>query len=206
MILTTHDTEFISHVKHECRRHGVKLVLSDKRYFSDEAQTYGGYFSHSDKELAVADIGNSYNMLTTLVHEFSHMEQWIYDDPTFTHRLRGGHESTAILNNWLMGQQYNKNTIRSAVAIIRECELNCERRTIANIKKYKLSIDTRRYARNANAYILFHHYVLLKRKWDFDKFPLHNSYLVDQMPSDMDTLDYSHFDPCYKMLFEAFSE
>lgn len=206
MILTSHDTDFISHVKHECRRHGVKLVLSTKSYFSDDAQSYGGYFNHNDKELAVADIGNNYNMLTTLVHEFSHMEQWIYDDPTFTHRLRGGHESTAILNNWLMGQSYTKNTIRSAVAIIRECELNCERRSIANIKKYKLSIDTKRYARNANAYILFHHYVLQKRKWDFDRSPLHNSYLVEQMPSDMDTLDYTHFDQCYKLLFEAFSE
>lgn len=198
--------DFIQHVKRECKRHGIKLLLTTETLFDDGVQTYGGYFDHLSKILAVSDISNNHNMMTTLVHEYSHMEQWIYNEPTFTHRLRGGYESTVILSQWLQGHSYKKSTIRNAVTIIRECELNCERRSLDNIKKYNLSIDIKKYTRYANAYILFYHYVLLKRQWDFTHSPLNNLNVIDQMPSNMDTLDYSKFDPFYKMLYDEVSK
>ncbi len=48
-------------------------------------------------------------------------------------------------------------------------EFDCEKRTVAKIKKYNLPIDIKDYIQKANAYVWFYTAVLNKRQWDGTK-------------------------------------
>ena len=104
--------DFLQHVKRECRRYKINLVLTEDECFHSNGQSYGGYFTHVARELGVTHLNSEHLFISILVHEFSHMEQWIDEDPTYTQHLRGGHESSTIMDNWLNGVEYEFNTIK----------------------------------------------------------------------------------------------
>lgn len=193
---------FLHHVKSECRRYNIKLILTVDDCFNTNGQSYGGYFSHTTHEMGITQLNHSYIFTSILVHEFSHMEQWIDNDPTFTQHLRGGYESSTIMDNWLDGTEYEYKTIKTAIDLIRNCELNCERRAIKNIKKYKLDFDENNYAQSANAYILFYNYIITKRRWEYVEPPTEIEEIVNAMPTDLYSLDYTILLPKYKILFD----
>lgn len=189
--------DFLSHVKRECRRYGIKLILSKHDRLVVDNHTYGGYFD--TKELFVSN-GTETWIISTLVHEFSHMEQWIDNDPVFTHRLRGGYESYDIMDKWLDGNTYKSITVKSAVGLSRDCELNCDRRAIENIKKYKLNLNIEKYCQESNAYILMYNFAKKIRQWEFKKSPLDDR-IVNHMPTDLVSLNYDTLPREYEELY-----
>jgi len=193
---------FLQYVKSECRRYNIKLILTEDDCFKVNGQSFGGYFAHTIPEMGITQLNDDFAFTSTLVHEFSHMEQWIDDDPTFTQHLRGGYESSTIMDNWLSGTEYEYNTIKTAINVIRDCELNCERRAIKNIKKFKLNFDEENYSQSANAYILFYNYIMTTRQWEYVKGPTEIDEIIDAMPTDLYTLDYTILLPKYTELFD----
>ena len=81
--MTHNEKTFIKHVKNKCKEHNVKLILKNTKKIKIWDKTYvGGYFndiSTTKGELVCATNNTEY--LNLLVHEFSHMEQWIEKTP-----------------------------------------------------------------------------------------------------------------------------
>ena len=190
---------FISHVKRECRENGIHLLLSKKDVLRDGIHTYGGYFDET--KIAVSNGSESW-IIRTLAHEYCHMLQWAEDDPVYTKtRVRGGQDSILIMNKWIEGNEYKKSTINTAMSLNRDCELDCERRTVEVIKKFNLHIDINKYIQSANSYILAYNYVKRVRTWNF-KGSIYDKAIVNEMPMDLYSIDYNRLANKYKKLFD----
>ena len=190
---------FISHVKKECRKNGIRLLLSKKDILRDGIHTYGGYF---DEEKIAISSGSESWVISTLVHEYCHMRQWIDKAPEYTNiNIRGGNNSILIMNNWIEGTEYKKSTIHTAMSRNRDCELDCERRTVEAIREFKLHIDINNYIQVANSYILAYNYVKLVRTWNFIG-SVYDKEIVSEMPTDLYSLNYNRLPNKFKKLFD----
>jgi len=163
--------DFLNYVRMECKKHGVKLRLSNhKRVRSDGYCS--GYFSADPPELAVAR--KSKEFWPVLVHEFCHMQQWLEDaDVWINGTTSNGTDAWALMVNYIGGHDYDQDEIDQAFSIIIRCERDCDQRAVKMIKKYNLPIDTDRYIRQSNAYHYFYHIVKETRKW-YGKEPIYS--------------------------------
>lgn len=193
---------FVQHVKAECRRFKIKCIFSPyDKIFIDNAN-YGGYFDNYERKLVVTN-GSERWIISTLVHEFSHMEQWIYEDPIFFGTLRGGYCSLRVMDEWIEGKEFAPSTITQAVSMVRDCELDCERRALVNIAKYNIHLNIEHYCQEANAYVLSFNYVKKYRKKDFENSQLDDR-IVKLMPKDLDSMDYTTLSKTHEKIFNRY--
>jgi len=102
-----------------------------------------------------------------LMHESSHMDQYIENDPTWVNNL--GLEQT---DKWIDGDDgVDLNIISEEIRTSMDVEINCEKRTIEKIKKFNLEdiLDIDEYIQKSNAYILF--YLWMKKCPSPSKYP-----------------------------------
>jgi hypothetical protein len=116
----------------------------------------GGYFDGDGKVLAVATGRMEDSWLGVLLHEYSHLTQWIEDAPVWR-------DCRYDMWRWLDGARIRNPS--ESVRTVQEVEADCERRTIRLARELEAPIDLERYARAANAYIHFHNVIADKRKW-----------------------------------------
>ena len=178
--------QFIKFVRRECKRHNVEFNLINEEVIRDEdGTTYGGYFSHDPAELAVATKVLYKDLLSILAHEYCHMTQWIDKSPYFSGHKR--FDSWDIVHRWLNGEDFKKTTVKKSINTVRDCELDCERRTIEIIKKHHLPINIEEYCQEASSYIYFHNFMKITRKWEYKRTP---KVITSKMPTTLDG-DYS---------------
>jgi hypothetical protein len=180
--------DFVAHVKKELKEANGIVRLAKTKYVKTPLRCCG-YFSHDpDVEIAVAMYNPMNKWISTLCHEFSHFEQWKSDCAAWRKAFTvDGGDHGSIMDEWLMGKDYDTKTITNVIHSMRRLELDCERRTIKNIEKFNLPIDLEEYCREANTYIHFHNYVLATRKWyKTDKCPYNIPEILDKMPSRLD--------------------
>jgi hypothetical protein len=184
---------FLKHVRLECKRYSINLrIVPGEHLTGDDGSIYGGYFQEDPLEIAVANRSDQTLYLHVLVHEFSHFEQWRDREPIYYCKYRNT-SADSIVNRWIAGENFAESTLDNCIAIVRDMELNCERRSIQNIIKYKLPIDIERYARCASAYVHFYNYMRISRRWNCkDNKSIYSiSDIISRMPSNMDG-DYSN--------------
>jgi hypothetical protein len=162
----------------------MKLKLVKTEFFDDENNVSGAYFLEDPLEIGVSTKINYVDFLTTLVHEFSHFEQWRDDSPYYIRGYKG--LDGDILARWLNGEDFKKSTIKECTAIIRDCELDCERRAIANIKKYKIPIKINDYCKRAAGDIHMYNFVNFSRRWNYRRFPCDIAQILKVMPNNLD--------------------
>lgn len=120
-------------------------------WYDDENKKEGGR-----KELFVA-CGRE-DWLQIFTHEYCHFTQdedgmfKDFDEDEFWKWLEGKREMTP-------------EEVQSYMIASRELEADNERRTMAMIEKYGLSIEQAGYAKRANSYCLFYNTVARDRKW-----------------------------------------
>lgn len=114
-----------------------------------------------NKELRVATGGDVDVWLGVFVHETCHLDQGMAR-PEWMERCE---EGVGIIDEWLAGKNFQKKKVVDAINRVIELEWDCERRSIAKIKKYKLPVNLKEYAQMANAYIIGYHWTLANRKW-----------------------------------------
>ena len=182
---------FIKHIRHECKRYGMKFILVHQDGFKcdDEDTSCGGYFSSDPLELGVATMVNYKDFLSGLVHEFSHFEQWRDESPYFLKEYKGM-DAGNVLFHWLQGKEYKKETINTCIDIIRDCELDCDRRAVENIRKFKLPLGIKEYCKKSSGYIYFHNFVKISRNWEYKNYPSCIPQIYNKMPDNLDG-DYS---------------
>ena len=133
--------------------HAVKVPLDNRGYVS-------GYFDDYSKKLHVAR--NSPIWLSVLVHEYCHFLQW-ENDVSVWKKFEKNYkhwETWVDKRKNLSEKQLNKEFLA-----VRNLELDCEKRAVKIIKKYKLPINVKDYIKNANSYIYFYSYVKKFRTW-----------------------------------------
>ena len=187
--------QFIRFVRSECKTYGVKLSLKKRKYLVlSGSMRCSGYFDDYNKELAVAM--EHPEGLSTLVHEFAHLTQWV--DNCEAWRKLG--DSLNKLHDWLEGKEVKG--IKKALARARDLELDNEKRAVKLIKEWNLPIDTKRYTQKANAYVQFYNWMYFTRRWCTVKnSPYRNPKIYGEMPT-IFNMNYKEMSDKYKKVFE----
>lgn len=165
---------------------GVTVTLSPKTnvVYPFDGSLVSGFFDQEERLLSCA-CGRK-DWMEVFVHESCHMDQWIEGCNAWVN----GVQSVDDYFEWLDGKEC-KN-IEQVVINAAMLEADCELRSIKKIKDYDLDIDTRRYAKKANAYVYFYLYSLNTRRWyDPEKKPYDDHWLLSQCPSEIDLASLS---------------
>jgi len=143
---------FVSNVKRRCKNNGVELVLSPSRTvvltdtFSSDCS---GYFDGEDKALVVACGKPFEDWIEILIHEYSHMEQWLTDS-----RWKHWEDTCLALWDWMdKARMLNSTQLNNVIDSMIELERDCEVRALNNIKKWNLPINKSMYKRKSNLYL-----------------------------------------------------
>jgi hypothetical protein len=172
--------QFVAHVKRRCKVNKIELVLSPSRnvVITDTFSTdCSGYFDDVDKTLVVACGKPFEEWIEILIHEYSHMEQWLTDD-----RWEYWGECCQKLWEWLDRETImNTAQLNKVLDGMVELERDCELRSLANIDKFNLKISKAAYARKANLYLYSYRMIPIIKK--FPSGIYENKSLVDMCPS-----------------------
>ena len=156
--------QFVANVRRRCTVNGIELMLSPSKnvVITDTFSTdCSGYFDEVNKVLVVACGKPFKEWIEILVHEYSHMQQWLTDD-------RWGHWTDCCLDlwDWLDGEkELDEVQIRKVIDGMIDLERDCEIRAMENIRRWGLPINKTRYARKANLYLYSYRVLPLIRKF-----------------------------------------
>jgi len=157
--------KFISDLEQKCSEHNINLLTPNTpgvQYPYGNTLT-NGYFDSDNRVLACATGKELNQWLPILIHEASHMDQYLENDPVFTDLL--GLDETFKWNEGSEDVDFNKinNEIASSIAV----EVDCEKRTVEKIKQYGLEfvVGIEEYIQKSNAYVLFYLWMKKNRTW-----------------------------------------
>jgi hypothetical protein len=160
---TSYD-KFVEDTKKTAEKNGVTIRISQQfLVYTHPEDKVGsaGYFSDELKELAISTYDTKRWMML-FVHESCHMDQW-------TEKRKFWNTSTSGITTYF--EYLNKNVELSERDVIKytqiaiNLELDCEKRSIKKIQKYKLPIDIKEYKKRANTYLYGYLYCAGKRQW-----------------------------------------
>jgi hypothetical protein len=138
-------TAFFNDLLRICRENNFSISLNDK--------VGGGCLGRFDYHRKKLQVGKEKNWLSTLIHESCHLDQWV-ENP----------KCIEDLNCDIRGIVSKKSKVsRNALLPIIELELDCDKRTVAKIKKYELEgeIDLPLYIQDTN-HLMFCYYVMFR--------------------------------------------
>ena len=174
--MTSNDRKFVQYVKEQCAMYGIKCIIRPVKYvkLSRNIQC-GGWFDETEKVLVCAS--NRPDFLQILVHEFSHLTQWVEQCEPWLKGING----IGYVDEWLSGKDVPN--IRKHLAYSRDLELDNEKRSVKHIKKFGLSIDIEDYIRRANAYVQLYNWMYYTRRWSTNSnSPYRNPRIIAAMP------------------------
>lgn len=196
---------FIDHLKNFAKENNIKLFLSpEKGVILGEGSNIlcNGYFDGENRLLACAMGKDISYWLLILLHESSHMDQFLENDPAWTNNI-----GLVQTDEWLAGKDdVDLNVISEEIRTSIDIELDCERRTVEKIKKWSLDkiIDIEEYIQKGNAYILFYLWMKKNRSWyTLGKEPYNIDEIVSTMPKTFD-IDYTKLEPKIEEVFDKY--
>lgn len=146
--------KFFKHVIKTCKENKVKFFLDP----DDDSNNCRGSFNDIDKELRVTLVDDNEGWIGVLVHEYSHLEQWLEQSPIYVAKYRNL-DPTSVVDYWLDGKEYGNKTLDACFMKVKELEFDCEKRAVENIKKWKLPIDIPKYIKGAIAYTYYYDFL-----------------------------------------------
>ena len=178
---------FMKHVEKEVTKSGITFLPVKKTYVSVEGNVrVSGYFDTGDMVLAVAMGLPEIEWLAVLVHEYSHFRQFKENCKAWKQTTVKGEDvcDTIFLFVGSNHKVIPKRILKDHTARVRNVELDCEKRTVRNIRKFSLPLDIPSYIQKANSYLYFYNYALLrKRWWRPDKSPYRNGKVWSEFPT-----------------------
>jgi hypothetical protein len=195
---------FIDHLKNFAKENNIKLFLSPEKGVSLGGPNIfcNGYFDGDNRLLACAMGKDISYWLLILLHESSHMDQFLENDPTWTNNI-----GLVQTDEWLAGKEdVDLNVIAEEIRTSIDIEVDCEKRTVEKIKKWSLDkiIDTEEYIQKSNAYILFYLWMKKNRSWyTIGKEPYNIDEIVSIMPKTFD-IDYTKLEPKIEEVFDKY--
>lgn len=194
--------KIVDDVKYYCEINSImvnidpdkKRVLYSNPELGVSMECSGFFYDYKDrKELHVGTGKDLKEWLPILLHEFSHAVQCINQEKVWLeNKLPDGKEHGDILDMYSNDRGVDKETAANSAQKVIQVELDCEKKVVELIKKYKIEdlIDIKEYIQKSNAYVLFYHVFLQEKKWYKDKAPYEIKELYSQLP-DYFLEDYS---------------
>lgn len=198
--------KFVNHVEDKCKENGVELIFMARKYIklSEDDLECVGYFDDANKELIIAVKRPIMDWLEILVHEYSHMNQWLEKEPIYIDCKVGENCPGSMIDLWIRKEvELNEEQQREYFKKVRYMELDNERRSVDIIKLWNLPIDVDGYIRQANAYVYFYLAVEDYRKWyDPESNMFDDEDLLEAMPATLeDENDYDKLPSGTQMIF-----
>jgi hypothetical protein len=135
--------------------------------------------------------------LEILVHEYCHLTQW----QDGFHLWKKANRALPVIDEWLEGKYKRPQTLNKAFEIAIGLERDNEMRSVRMINEWGLSIDTDKYIKRANAYLMFYNWLKQTRKWSNpNNTPYGNKRIVAAMPTNF-KLDYSKLPKRFEKLY-----
>ena len=157
----------------KCVQNKIEFHITNTHAVNADGIITSGYFD--DTSLVVA--GGKKDWVDVLAHESCHMDQFLEKDLIYM----GSNDSLAAIDDWLVGKEFSNTTlIRKFIDVIK-MELDCEKRTVKKLKKYKIYSDTTQYIKQVNAYLFGYWATFRDRVWC--PFPYNNKKIVNKMPN-----------------------
>lgn len=178
----------------EMTRHNVKIILKNSKSIEvprENITTGGGYWDDLDIENPTfgCAIGHpTEQWLQTFAHEYCHYLQWLEQDKIWLdYRSVRSEDVEKIFNN----KAIEKWKLDQALDCSKMLELDCEKRTVALLNKYKIPINIPEYIQKANVYIHFYNHSKQYRQW----YPLNKSpFKITSLIKTASTNFYKNYD------------
>lgn len=205
--LNSTSSNVLEFIELECKKLKVEYVFSLDSHVKCGDIICNGYFIDSPVPTLAVGMGKPEHLwLTTLIHEYNHMQQWKEQSKEWLEStISENIEAMDLIDLWIQGtislDESQKDKIFSRSIAV---EKDCEERTVKFIIENGLTnlINPIEYAQKANAYILFYHMVKKTRKWYIPgKEPYNNPQIYTKMPSHFN-LDYSALTPELETILE----
>ncbi len=179
--------KFIRDLQRRCKKYDITFLMSGLDYVKWGDSKSNGFFNPESKEMAISIGKPVEKWLNTLVHESCHFDQWVQNCKAWRDMMNIKPDACTQLFNWVGNERkLSKEKAIEMASIMRDLELDNERRTIEKIKKYKLPINTKEYARGAGAYVMFYNYIGKHKKWyKIGKEPYNNKKIRRLMPTNL---------------------
>ena len=178
--------KLISDIMTQCVQHGINFRLEYTDQVDQENIPCSGYFD--EETLAVATKKEKMeDWLDVLVHESCHLDQLLEGPPTWI----PDKDSLFIVEDWIHGKKLSKKTLEKGFKNALKLELDCEKRTVKKMQKYKIPFNKNQYVQKANAYLFSYTYAFVRKVW-YPK-PYEDPKIYKNMPTKFLTVE-QYFD------------
>jgi hypothetical protein len=150
---------FIGSVMETCQNHGkhFKLMgLPHLRYAGARCSGFCDVYG-----LTVAIKKPTEEWLLVLIHEAAHLDQVIEKSPLWFN----DYAETDDIDTWVQSKRRRTKRIDKCFNAATALELDCEKRSVAKIKKYKLPVSVGEYIQKSNAYLFSYMVTKQHRRW-----------------------------------------
>lgn len=157
--------KFLTDTIEKAASNGIAVhLICDKEF------KYGGLYDENESLLTVCvtDSEGKINSdwIKLFIHESCHMDQDVEKSDIWSASVIGDTNAFSIVDEWLSNIiELSPTQIEKYIDIMQAIEIDCEKRSVQKIKKYKLKIDIKQYIKEANAYIYFYEALKETRQW-----------------------------------------
>ena len=152
--------KLISDISIKCIENGINLRLEYTDQVDQENIPCSGYFD--EQTLAVATKKKKMqDWLDVLVHESCHLDQFLEGLPVWI----PDEDSLFIVEDWIHGKNLTKRTLEKGFKNALTLELDCEKRTVTKMQKYKIRFNKNEYIQKANSYLFSYTYAFVHKAW-----------------------------------------
>jgi len=174
-IMNTGITKLIADVSKKCIENKINLRLEYAEQVDTNNIPCSGYFD--EESLVVATKKKDVqDWLDILIHESCHLDQFVEKSKVWTPDELG----LFVVEAWIRNKKINSKKAIEAFHNTILLELDCEKRTVKKIKKYKLSFNIDLYIQKANAYLYGYGVSYKKKVWP--NRPYEKLFIVNKMP------------------------
>ena len=165
--------KLLADIMEQCLKNKCSFHLVSSKSINSGGIECSGYYDEKDLKVAAG----KKEWLDVLVHESCHMDQYAGGFKYW----REAEDGINFLDEWLTKKKkYPKERLEKAIKAIIMLELDCEKRTVKKMKKYKIPFNKELYIQKANSYLFSYWATLRDKKWF--KFPYENPKIYGKMP------------------------
>jgi hypothetical protein len=172
----------IGDISSKCIKNGINFRLEYKSQVDEDNLPCSGYFDENSLVVGVKK-SKDIDWIDVLVHESCHLDQFLEKTPLWVSDAL----SLNIVESWIEGKAINNQKALTGFKNTVALELDCEKRTVKKLQKYKIKFNKSLYIQKANAYLFSYAYALINKKWYAQ--PYENVQIVRHMPTFFLTLD-----------------
>lgn len=187
--------KIMSDIKETARQNNVEIIFENTLtidYPVGNLPVSGYFVDYGGAKLGVAMGKPVEDWIMVLLHESSHMDQWIEKSSYWTNSFINGRESVDYIDEWCSGKEFSEEQLDDFIKRSQDIEWDCEKRTIRKANKYNLPINEKEEIQKANSYILFYKMLKFTRKWSLPgKAPYSVKEVWSLMPENFD-MDYNN--------------